>query len=243
MNVSVLQWNIWYKEKIEDITTSLVNNKADIICLQELTINNPEQTVKNAVTYIAKRLGYEYAFQAISFEDDDMKQANAIFSKYPISESRNAWINEPTGTGHYNDQYRAYVEISVSVNGELLRIGTVHMSYTNAFAPTPRKLKETEKLLSLIKQNRSKYILTGDFNATPDSAVLQNISKQFVNAGPNDTQKSWTTKPFSYDGFKANTLDWRLDYIFTTPDINTLSSEILQTELSDHLPILATFEI
>ena len=243
MNFSVLQWNIWFKEKIEEIAEYLVHNKADIICLQELSIDNPEQSVHNAVTYIAEKLGYEYAFQKITFEDDSMKLANAIFSRYPIKKSRSVWINEPTGTGHYDDEYRAYVETAIQINGKLLTVGTVHMSYTNAFMPTPRKLKETQKLLNHTKRHHSKYILTGDFNAMPDSVVLQNISKQFVNAGPNDTQKSWTTKPFSYDGFKANTLDWRLDYIFTTPDVKTMSSEIVQTNLSDHLPILASFEI
>ena len=87
MNLSVLQWNIWYKEKIEDIAGFLVKNKADVICLQELSINNPDQSIKNAVIHIAKQLGYKYAHQEISLKDTDMRLANAIFSKYPIINS------------------------------------------------------------------------------------------------------------------------------------------------------------
>lgn len=243
MEISVLQWNIWYKEKIEDIATFLMSNKADVICLQELSIDSPEQSVKNAVTYIAKQLGYEYAHQEIAFENDDMKLANAIFSKYPINDSRTTWINEPTGTGHYDDEYRAYVEVDLDINGKPLCVGTVHMSYTNAFQPTPRKLEESYKLIDLITKKTKNYILTGDFNAEPKSDVMKQIDDRLVNAGPDYTGKTWTTKPFSYDGFEATDLNWRLDYIFTTPDIVSNSAEILKTDLSDHLPIFASFRL
>lgn len=33
-------------------------------------------------------------------------------------------------------------------------------------------------------------------------------------------------------------LDWRLDYIFGSSDIVVNSSEVLQTEFSDHLPVI-----
>ena len=117
------------------------------------------------------------------------------------------------------------------------------MSYTNAFQPTSRKIQETEKLISLIEGKTGPYILTGDFNAQPNSEVINKISNVMANAGPDFIQKTWTTKPFSYDGFKATTLDWRLDYIFTNPNLQNISAEILKTDLSDHLPILASFDI
>lgn len=238
-----MQWNVWYKEKIEDIATFLINNKSDVICLQELSINNPDQSITNAVEYIAGVLGYDFAHQEISLEENDMKLANAIFSKHPIISSKSAWINEPTGTGHYDDEYRAYVEANINIDGELLCVATVHMSYTNAFEPTPRKLKETDELMTQISGKSGRYILTGDFNAVPDSEVINKITEKLVNVGPDTTYKTWTTKPFSYDGFDANALDWRLDYIFSTDDITILDSKILDTSLSDHLPILVSFEV
>ncbi len=243
MKVSIFQWNVLYKEDIRNIAGFLKKTNPDIACLQELTIDNPKQHVQNTVEYIAKELGYNYANEIITFEDDRLKLSNAIYSRFPISSKHNAWINEPTGTNHYDDEYRAYVEATLDVNGHELTVATVHMSYTNAFKVTDRKLKETDRLLEQIKDFKKNFVITGDFNAEPDSEVIKRVSQYLVNAGPDKSQKSWTTKPFSYDGFEANTLDWRLDYIFVTPDIKINSAEILKTEYSDHLPILATLEL
>lgn len=38
MKLSVLQWNVWYKEDIRNIAKFLREHPADVICLQELTI-------------------------------------------------------------------------------------------------------------------------------------------------------------------------------------------------------------
>ena len=52
------------------------------------------------------------------------------------------------------------------------------------------------------------------------------------------TQATWTTKPFDYGGFAETELRWRLDYAFATPDLEITSAKIVETEYSDHLPIL-----
>ena len=67
---------------------------------------------------------------------------------------------------------------------------------------------------------------------------MQEIQKYLKNAGPDPSEKTWTTKPFSYKGFEASTLDWRLDYCFVTPDLQITSAEVVKTSYSDHLPIL-----
>lgn len=215
---------------------------ADVVCLQELSIDNPEQSVKDSVAYIAEGLGFNVHSQIITLDDDTMKLANAIFSRFPLTGKKSVWINEPTGTGKYDDEYRAYVEACIEVEGQEIKIGTVHMSYTHAFEPTDRKLEETDKLVDCIKDNRTRYVLTGDFNAQPNSEVIQKIQKYITPADSGLSTKTWTTKPFDYEGFKADALEWRLDYVFATDDLSVLSSEIISTEYSDHLPILVKLE-
>jgi endonuclease/exonuclease/phosphatase family metal-dependent hydrolase len=69
------------------------------------------------------------------------------------------------------------------------------------------------------------------------------LEEMFMHADPNTDRPTWTTKPFSYQGFEADKLDWRLDYIFATEDINVVSNKILETPYSDHLPILSEISI
>jgi endonuclease/exonuclease/phosphatase (EEP) superfamily protein YafD len=91
------------------------------------------------------------------------------------------------------------------------------------------------------RKKEKNYIFTGDLNAFPGSFLLNELNglSNIKNVGPDDSEKTWTTKPFEKQGFIENDLNWRLDYVFTTSDIMVNSSEVVDTEFSDHLPILA----
>lgn len=236
--ISILQWNIWYLENIKNIAQFLNENMTDVICLQELTINFDKQDNIHTPNYIAEKLGYHVYFQEITFADKEIKLANAVFSKYPISKTRTVWVNKEQGSGNYDDENRAYVEATLDIDGELLTVGTVHMSYTHKFEPSDRKLAEVKKLVDAIKVNTERFVLTGDFNATPDSKVVSYIEQVLINCGPEYSENTWTTKPFSYNGFEADKLDWRLDYLFRTDDIKVTKAQAIKTEYSDHLPVL-----
>ena len=142
-----------------------------------------------------------------------------------------------------DDKNRAYVEAVININGDDLTIGTVHMSYTDKFEPSERKLIETKKLVEAIMVNKERFVLAGDFNATPGSKVVSSIEKVLTNCGPKNDEKTWTTKPFSYNGFSTDTLDWRLDYVFATNDIKVSKAQVLEAKYSDHLPILVEIEL
>jgi endonuclease/exonuclease/phosphatase family metal-dependent hydrolase len=242
-NLSILQWNIWYLEDIHNVAEFLSKNVADVICLQELTINFDKQQNVHTPNFIAKQLSYHVYFQEITFAGKEIKLANAIFSKYPIINSRTVWINQEQGSGNYDDENRAYIEATLDVGGEELKVGTVHMSYTHKFEPSERKLTETKKLIEAIAPNTERFILTGDLNAEPESQVVNSVGRVLKNCGPGYSENTWTTKPFSYKGFDANTLDWRLDYIFATDDIKISKAQVLATDYSDHLPILVEIEV
>ncbi len=224
----------------------LKSHMADIICLQELTIGAANQSIKHGPNYIAKELGYNYYFKECPVETVSGVTelfANGIFSRFPIVKSSWSRINEPSGTGGYDDENRVYAEVTLKIDGHNFSVGTTHMSYTHMFEGTERKRTETDKILAQIGQHEQQFIFTGDLNALPGSYTVEGIGKKLVNAGPGFDQKTWTTKPFSYQGFEANELSWRLDYIFATPDIKVISSEIVATEYSDHLPMLVKFKL
>lgn len=242
MKLTLLQWNVWYKEDIRNIAAFLRGHPADVICLQELTIQDTPKA-GHTPDFIAKQLGYHHFYKEIDLGEGKINIANGIFSKYPILSTNWQWINEATGTGHYDDEYRAYVEATIDVNGAQITVATTHMSYTNAFVSTPRKLQETQRLSDILKTKTNHFIFTGDLNAPPDSPTIQTISENLRNVGPDFAVPTWTTKPFSYDGFKETELKWRLDYIFVTPDVRTTDAKVLSTDYSDHLPVWAQVEL
>lgn len=247
--MKLLQWNIWYKEDINNILSTIKEMNPDIICLQELTINHPHYNQNiDTPRFIAEALGFKYFFkeaQKSISDGHERRYGNAIFSHYPIIDSNFYYIQDLQDPNIQNTDYskegRVYIESVIEVDGKKLTIATTHMSCTDRFVSTHEKEKETNKLIEILKEKKSNFIFTGDLNSLPDSYTINEISKLLKNAGPGLEQNTWTTKPFSYNGFNANTLDWRLDYCFVTSDIEIKSTQIINTPYSDHLPILVEF--
>ncbi|HKR81460.1 MAG TPA: endonuclease/exonuclease/phosphatase family protein [Candidatus Saccharimonadales bacterium] len=240
LEFSVLQWNVWFKEDPDNIVRLLREQSPDIACLQELIINDRINTPQ----YIAEQLGYYCCFKEIPIESSDGEKvvfANGIFSRFPIQHERWSWINEPQIGGGYSDEYRAYVEATLDMEGRAVTVGTTHSSYTHKFQSTPAKEAETDRLVTEIARHKARYIFTSDLNASPKSYTIHSIEKHLQNAGPAAAENTWTTKPFSYNGFHENALRWRLDYVFATPDLFVHSAEVVPTEFSDHLPLLVRF--
>lgn len=241
MTLTFLQWNIRYKENTRSVAAFLKAHPADVICLQELTLQDiPE--VGNAAAYIAEQLGYYHYAEIADLGPGKIPVGSGIFSRFPIVSTRTVWISETRGDGGYDDQPRPYVEVTLQAGEQQLAVATVHMSYTHAFVSTPRKQEETQRLVDILKTKQRKFVFTGDLNAAPDSPTVKAVAGVLQNIGPDFNEKTWTTKPFSYEGFGETELNWRLDYIFATKDVKTISAEILQTKLSDHLPVRAVVE-
>ncbi|MCK5107107.1 MAG: endonuclease/exonuclease/phosphatase family protein [Nanoarchaeota archaeon] len=242
MRIKILHWNIWFKEDIANILEFINEINPDILCLQELTINSKYNPHKNLPQIIAEKLNYNFNFaQAHKFEDGHI-QGNGIFSKYPIMDNLNFLITESKKSNDYSSEGRVCAVSQIKISNKEIIFATTHTSYSDAFMETNSRLEETEKLVQFFV-NQKYLIFTGDLNLTPESKSIKLIENSLVHCGPAYSQPTWTTKPFSYKGFRADHLSWRLDYAFATNNIKILNSKILKTKYSDHLPILIEIEV
>jgi endonuclease/exonuclease/phosphatase family metal-dependent hydrolase len=245
-SVTLLQWNVESSEPFENICSYLDEHRPDIACLQELTIDSAVHGRRDGPKYIAEQLGYQYCqveLPNIAPDGNDVCLSNAILVNGRILNSRKAVLSKPASNLGFESQSRGYVEGAVSVRDETLTVGTTHLGYSHRFEMTDRRKTESDELIRQIAPNRERFILAGDFNAEPESYVVNSIARRLTSAGPSHDCPTWTTKPFSYQGFAADQLQWRLDYVFVSDDINVLSSDILKSRFSDHLPILCAIEL
>jgi endonuclease/exonuclease/phosphatase family metal-dependent hydrolase len=241
--IKILQWNVLYKEKSENIIKFLKQTNPDVFCGQELTANGAANPGKDVPAEISKTCNYDYFYNpaTVNFEgyDSPFQYGDGIFSRFPIKTKRRIKIQEKEKYGE--DRY--YTEVDIEISGKLVTIGTVHLMITPFFRITDQRLDEAKKLFEAVKDRHERYILAGDFNAEPDSPIIKKLEEIFIHAGPDIKRPTWTTRPFSYQGFEANSRDWRLDYIFVTEDINIVMDKIIDTPYSDHLPILTEIQI
>lgn len=236
MKISLLQWNIWFKEDIDNIITELKRINADIVTIQELCIFENDKSNLEKLNLI-----YPFVYYEIADTLENRSQGNAILSKYPFLRKSAKYVQEPTeNKDDFSKEGRIYLEATIDIYNKLLIIGTTHLSYTHNFNETELKNREIEKLISYIENHKSNYILSGDLNAKQNSNYVEKISKYLVH---HNTTNTWTTKPFSYNGFEEDKLNWKLDYIFTTQEVNVLETNVVETKYSDHLPILVDIEL
>jgi len=248
MRIKVLQWNILYKEKIKNVLETIKELQPDIICIQEATQESPFNNHIDTIKFIADKLSFYRIFApGQKFMPEGNITGNAIISKYPLKEIEIGILQEQKKELNDNTpEGRSYVKAKVILpKSKTVTIVTTHMTFTPFFKDNSEKIEENKKIIKFLKNQEDSLIFTGDFNSPPTSNIITELNKFMKNAGPDFNQKTLTTKlPFKYRGFEETEfLKWRLDYIFTSKEVNVNSSKIIETKFSDHLPILAELEI
>ncbi|MEK7522307.1 MAG: endonuclease/exonuclease/phosphatase family protein, partial [Patescibacteria group bacterium] len=174
MKLKILSWNIWCGTHLDEVVEFLRIAKADIIALQEVS----EDERGNILEIIAKKLGYEHAHAVgmnlpvkflPGYKSDDkriIKFGNAILSKYKIINSK---IIELT-----KEDKRLIIKADIEVEGETLHVFSVHLKHTHQ-KPLELQDLQAENLIKLASEEKT--IVMGDFNALPESTVIQKMSK------------------------------------------------------------------
>lgn len=106
------------------------------------------------------------------------------------------------------------------------------------FVETTRQHEEEwkEELLPLIEATELPLVVAGDFNDTPASYIYQKIAGHLTDPYVEEGCGFGTTYHGPYPAF-------RIDYVFHSPELQTLSYKRIKTDISDHYPIIVTLAL
>lgn len=105
---------------------------------------------------------------------------------------------------------------------------------------TPQRFKQSEIILDFIEKQKLPTVLVGDFNVGMDTKCLLMLEERLTNLVR--SHNTPTTRSNLYDPYYKNH-DKFADYILVTSDIEVKSFEVLQNQISDHLPLYLDFEV
>lgn len=249
IRIKIITWNInGYRsaEKTNSIETLIKINNPDIICLQEIKMNDK----------VLNEYGYHCYY---NFAEKKGYSGTMIFTKdKPLNIKYNIGLDRFDQEGRFILlEYEKFILINIYIPHG----GRKKENH-------PYKFSVLNKLLDLVKNLNKNIIICTDFNIAHKEIDVKNYKTNYdnnmfsyeerakvdelLNLGLVDSFRSLVKEGNIYsmwpNGFNARTrnMGWRIDYIFISKDLekNIKSVKYLKEQLgSDHCPYIVDIEI
>lgn len=221
----------------ERIARVISRHQPDAVALQELDVNRLRTGRVDQAHLIAKKLQMTFHFHT-SFRLADEQYGNAILSRFPMRLVKAGGL--PRLAGAPGGEPRGALWVELDVHGAGVHLINTHLSLWPA-----ERLLQAEALLGPdwvgSPEALGPFILCGDFNSLPGSAVYRRLSQQF-----RDSQLALKQHLPKGTWFGRHPFN-RIDHVFLGPGVEVLDLVIPDTELdrmaSDHLPLMAELRL
>lgn len=245
--LSVLTWNTarmggFAKPKKNEVLQYLLQQDADVICLQEVDVYKNDQylTLSDVKQTLSPK--YPYSYLDFSVYNTHHQFGTMVWSKYPIINKQ--YIN-------YEGSNNLSNRCDLLVGNDTIRIINNHLE-SYSFTPedmedmgtvrskvqraTPLRIKQARAVRRMINASPYPTIVVGDFNAIPLSYTYLHIKRGLHDAF---LETSWFKSGAT---FKKKGIGIRIDYILSTRSLLPVHCEVdYKATGSDHWPVAATF--
>lgn len=241
----------------------LKEQAADIIALQEVgrpfeASVSPEyrsqQDIEEALNadYPFKFYGPMWYGDAFRFDGKvtrhfggHIEQGGEVISKFPITTATNEHYYK-----HYEymidwsnwkkeDHGRSVQIVELNINDTPLQILNVHGIWNMTRQGDERTLAQCEYLVAAAKRKNIPTIIAGDFNLAPESKSIQYMNQHLRNLIVENNIAS--TRPDFKDDMDSGMNV--VDYIFVNDQVDVRHFSAVDTDISDHLPLVLEFDL
>jgi endonuclease/exonuclease/phosphatase family metal-dependent hydrolase len=266
--MKLISLNVALFERNNDGLSEFVShNPADFLCLQEVSRRVDSRAdealiSKDAIDSVS--LDYEYQFfapvssfshfQTTSFHGRDVfkfdyggfiEAGMYVKSKYPITFGKNVYLQNQysliTDWSNWpKEEYRSVQVIDIRIDAQKkVRLINYHGFWSKDKQDIPRTKLASESIIKLAKEVTYPVIICGDFNLFPDTESIKILDRQFVNLC--EEYEVTTTRP-STNELHSNARNV-VDYIFVSKEIKVNNFEVVNCDISDHLPLIVEFDV
>ncbi len=143
------------------------------------------------------------------------------------------------GSFHIEDHPRAIQVIKLDVNGKDLQIINLHGLHSKDKLDSERTFNQCKYVLEVAKRKKLPTIIVGDFNLFPETKSINLLDKEFKNLIREYNILS--TRPNPINGTDKRNIV--VDYVFVDDKIKVHNFEVINTNISGHLPLILDFDI
>ncbi|AZU62304.1 endonuclease/exonuclease/phosphatase family protein [Neobacillus mesonae] len=232
VGVKVMSYNIHHgvgEDGVLDlgrIAQMIEEANADIIGLQEVDNHwSSRSDFQDQAKKLADRLGMFYTYAAnldlepINPGEPRRQYGTAILSKYPILKSVNHQLSKIGNT-----EQRGLLEASINVKGNHFHVYNTHLALTSA-----ERQIQIEEIINIASRSEGPKVILGDLNATPESNEMKLLYSNYQDTFAEENKAN------TYPAINPTK---RIDYIFSSNNLETKVARVINTLASDHLPIM-----
>ena len=241
--------NNWQYRK-DTVCQYILDKKMDIIGMQEVLHNQLEDLKAGLPNYAAIGVGRD--------DGKEKGEYSPLFyraDKYEVLESNTFWLSQyPDSVGFIGwdgacTRIATWAKFKDKATGKIFMSVNTHFDHVGTEARRESALLIIKKIKEIVGDQPA--VVTGDFNVNDQSEAYQTITtNEFVlkDAYKMTDQKAGPNYTFHDFGRYAMEKREKIDFIFVTPQIKVLNTEIAQNPetktgyLSDHNPHMALLE-
>ncbi len=225
------------KPNLDSVAALVKTTGADLVLLQEVDRGTARSGKVDQVAALGSPTGYGTAFGASLLQYDGGEYGIATLARGFIGYTSTrplAVTPVQTRAGGSNEPRVALVAYASAHDAQWVAINT-HLDPEEG----PARGQEIQQIVKLVHDQQLiglPLVLGGDFNSTPDNPILAPVKT----AGLRD---AWT-ECGAGDGFTypADKPAKRIDYLFLSGDVHCSAAAVIDTQISDHRPLLVTLK-
>lgn len=222
---------------LDGVASLVTTTGADLVLLQEVDRRTARSGGVDQIGTLATKLQYANAFSASLLHYDGGEYGIAALARGFIGYSSTIPLPvQPVQTraGGSNEPRVAQLVLASLRSGQLAAINT-HLDPAEGDA----RAQEVRHLVDAVKQQlaaAAPLVVGGDLNSTPDNPVLAPLKASGL-------RDAWT-ECGSGDGltYPADKPVKRIDYLFLTGNLHCSAATVIETQISDHRPLLVTLK-
>lgn len=252
MKVTFVCLNLWRGgELFDEILDFLARENADILALQEVNnSSNPRLADKyRSIETLQKHFNYPFCDFAPAVLDrhpiGKVPHGNAILSRFPIKSRNVLFFNEPFGERDPLDP-KTFPTTPRNLQHVVLSTPTGELNIFNfqgVWDLDGDNFSEARQNMSnqIIKaiRGKSNVIVAGDTNAKHTNPAMRAIEKHLMSVFGDELVTTFNMRRKDNPGYATAAVD----LIYVSKDINVIKCDCPDVDISDHLPLTATFEI
>ena len=237
------------RQRLIDIANLIEEIDADIVVLNEVDFDSTWSFRVNQARFIAQSAHYPFVTEQrnldFRFAVGSWRFGNAVLSRHPIQRAElvdlpafKTWESLLAGK-------KRSVFCDIEVAGHAVVIGAIHLSHRSELL----RVESARMLLDDSMDATGTVILAGDFNSTPSGFPdsLQSVSGEnamdvFDQSG-RFSRRPVQTPTDEELTFRSNLPERTIDWILLGRDSAFIDYTVIDSELSDHRPVVATIDL